>query len=316
MTAVTNTPLSLSYFIADITTALATFNRLRWYRGLAEVGPFEAITGAAATAASLVSSRGEPFDVQGLAVKFKVNGGAERTVTFTGVSALTAAQVVSQIQGTYVDFTAAVVGTGVSLTTVATGSAASLELTGGDALPYLGFLLGATSVGLDADTTLSAGVHEYFHTDSQSSVDYWYRTEMRSSLSAVVAPMSPAVKVQRPARIPDAQTIVCYLRLADMKGAAIAGRGITIANVFSPNVAAGYGIFRHYEQGETDADGYFEMRLLRGMLIDLVIDGTSFVRRIQIPTVGDSVNLLDPALVTQDEFGIQEPNIDAAIRLS
>jgi hypothetical protein len=46
------------------------------------------------------------------------------------------------------------------------------------------------------------------------------------------------------------------------------------------------------------------------------IDGTGFVRRIAIPTTGDSVDLLDPALVTRDEFGIHEANIDFAIRTS
>lgn len=316
MSVVTNTPLSLSHFIADIATALAAYNRIRWYRGSSEHGAFEAITGAAATPALVATSRGEPFDVGGKSLTFRVNGGAPIVLVFAGVGELSASNVAAQLQGATALWTAAASGTKVSLTTVATGGTASIEILDGDAAPYLGLLLGTTSIGLDADTALSAGVHEYTYTDPQSALTYWYKVELRSSSTPVVAPLSPAFPVQRPARIADAQTIVCYLRLADMRGAAIPQRKVIVSNVFAPNTASGFGVFRHYEEIETNADGYAEIRLLRGMLIDLAIDGTSFVRRIQIPTMGDAVNLLDPALVTEDEFGIQEPRIDGAVRLS
>lgn len=319
MGAVTNTPIQVSYFIADIATALLTYNRLRWYRSLAEYGSYEAISAALPEAATLVSTRSQPFDVAGKTLQLKVNGTTPVSVTFTGAGALTAAQVVAQLTAASVLLSAAATsGNAVRVGTTQTGGDAGLEVVGGDAAAYLGFLVGSAATGKDQDTVLVAGTHEYFFTDQQSHVDYWYRVEFRNSATPDVSGLSLAFPANKPQRVPASQTIVCYLRLADMEGGPVPCRKVTFVNK-TPNRAGSameWGVFRHYVTKETDRNGYLEVRLLRGMLVDIHIDGTGFTRRLTIPTTGDAVDLLDPSLVTADEFGIQEPNIDFAVRLS
>lgn len=320
MGAVTNTPIQVSYFIADIATALLTYNRLRWYRSTSETGTYEAITAALPEAASIDSTRTQVYDVVGKTLDLRVNGTTAVAVTFTGVGALTAAQVVAQIAAASVLLAAAVTtSNGVRVSTAQTGGDAGLEIVGGDAAAFLGFLVGTQATGKDQDTVLVAGTHEYFFTDQQSATTYWYRVEFRNSATSDVSGLGIAFPANKPQRVPASQTIVCYLRLCDMEGGPIPCRKVTFVNVFAPNRAGSnleWGVFRHYAEKETDRNGYMEIRLLRGMVVDINIDGTGFTRRLQIPTTGDAVDLLDPGLVTQDEFGIQEPNIDFAIRLS
>lgn len=323
MAVVTNQPIQLSYFVPDIASALLSYNRLRWYRSrTGQNGLYEDATAATAQAATLDGSASAttPFQLNGRELKFRVNGTTEVAVTFTSSNPVTIAEVVGEINGATALVVASDENGGLRLVTVATGSGASIEILDGDANPFIGFQEGAGAVGLDQDTTLVAGTHEYFYTDQNSSGDFWYRVEFRHADEPQVSGLSvpfPAIQVQR---VPSALTIVCFLRLTDMAGFPIACRRVTFFNPFLPNTvvdqANRWGVFRHYLQMTTDQNGYAQTRLLRGMTIDMSIDGTGFVRRIQIPSEGDGVDLLDPSLVVQDEFGIQEPEIDFAIRTS
>lgn len=318
MPAVTNTPIQHSYFVADIADAVAAYNRLRWWRSRdGQNGLYEAATASSPAAATLLGGDEEPHDVDTRTFSFRVNGitrvdvvlsGTDLASTIASIALATALVVASDDAGR------------LRLTTVATGSGASIEILDGDANPFLGFSEGDAAVGLDSDLTLVAGTHEYFYTDQNSSEEFWYRVEFLNTATAATTGLGVPFPASRAQGVPKSQTITCYVRLSDMSGAPIQGRRITFHNVFQPNRVAvpgrSWGVFRHYAEMVTDRNGYAEIRLLRGILIDFAVDGTDFVRRIEIPTTGDIVDILDPALVAEDEFGIQEPNIDFAIRTS
>jgi hypothetical protein len=320
MGVVTNQPIQLSYFVQDITTALLTYNRLRWHRSrTGQYGIYEPATAALPTPAVLVGTAASPFQLNGKTLSFRVNGITQVDVVFTNPDPVTIAQVVTAVGLATPLVTAADDGSGkLKLTTVITGTGGSIEILESDAAPFLGFVTGDGAVGQDQDTILVAGTHEYFYTDQNSDREFWYRAEFRHSTTLKTTGLGvpfPANKVQQ---VSKSLTIVGYVRLSDMSGFPIGCRRITFSNPFLPNTVIDqttrWGVFRHYAQIETDRNGYAEIRLLRGMTVDVSIDGTGFVRRIQIPTTGDVVDILDPVLVVRDEFGIQQPQIDFAIR--
>ena len=317
MAKVTNQPIQLSYFIRDITTALVTYNRLRWHRS--EDGPngtFEARTQPAATAAVLDSTLTEPHQLSGKELKFQV-GTAEVALTIAAADPVTTADLITEIIGATALVTPSDPGDGsLRLTTVTTGSNASIKILDGEGNPFIGWVEGDGALGQDPDTVLVSGTHEYFYTDQNSDREWWYSVEFYHSSTLATTGLGTPFPANQVDAVPKSQTIVAFIRLADLTGCPIEGRKVTLHNVFLPNIVSGFGIFRHATSMVTDRNGYAEVRLVRGMDIDISIDGSGFVRRLTIPTAGDIVDLLDPALVTQDEFSIQEANIDFAIRTS
>jgi hypothetical protein len=321
MAVVTNEPIQLSYFVQDITTAVATFSRLRWWRSrTGQYGVYEAATSPALWAATLLGTMQEPHQLNGKVFNFKVGGTTTVAVTFAAVDPVSTATAAMEINNA----TGAVIATDeggyLRLTTVDSGSNSSIEILDGDAAPFLGFVVGDGAVGGDVDTTLVAGTHEYFYIDNNSADDFWYRVEFFNPSTGDTTGTGVPFPANSATHISKSKTIVCYVRLADMSGLPIEGRKVTFANPFLPDTVidqnSRWGIFRHYAQMSTDRNGYAEIRLLRGINVDVVIEGTNFVRRIQIPTTGSEVDLLNPTLAVQDEFGIQEPQINFAIRLS
>lgn len=320
MPVVTSQPIQLSYFVQDITSALLTYNRLRWHRSrTGQYGTYEPATNTTPLPAVITGTASSPHQINGKTFKFKVNGVTTVSVLFTDPDPVTTAQVAAAIALATPLVTPSVdADLRLVLTSVITGTGASIEILDGDANPFLGFTEGDGAVGVDGDTVLVGGTHEYFYTDQNSDREFWYRVEFRHSVTMKTTGLGvpfPANKVQK---VSASLTIVGYVRMTDMSGFPIECRRITFANPFLPNTVIDqttrWGIFRHYAQIETDRNGYAEIRLLRGMTVDVSIDGTGFVRRIQIPTTGDVVDILDPTLVVQDEFGISQPQIDFAIR--
>jgi hypothetical protein len=229
---------------------------------------------------------------------------------------VTTAQAAAEINGATALVTATDVDGFLQIETVATGSGASIAVSG-DAAPFLGLPEGA--VGLDLDLTLVNGTHEYFYNDLNSSSEFWYRVEFFSTVTAETTGLGAPFPAETADHVPRSHQIICFIRLSDQEGNAIAGRRVTFHNGFLPNVVQETGgrrwmVARHASEMITDGNGYAERRMLRGLVTDIVVDGTDIVRRIQIPTTGDSVDLTNPALVVEDEFGIQEPDIDFAVR--
>lgn len=319
MPAVTKLPIQLSYFIADITTALLSYDRMRWHRSRSgQLGLYEAATAPVAAPATILGTLEQPHQVNGKTLSLRIGGTSTINITFADPDPVTTAQVVSAINGATMLVVASDAGGYLRLTTAATGSGASIEILDSAAAPYLG--LYGDAVGIDVDTIIVGGTHEYFYTDQNSDEDFWYRIELINSSTLTSTGLSVPFQANASSRVPVSYTIACYIRLAGLTGLAMEGRRITFHNAFVPNTVTTpslrWGLFRHYAEMITDRNGYAEIRLIRGMTVDFVVDGTDFVRRIVVPTTGDAVDLLSPALSAEDEFGIQEANVDFAVRTS
>lgn len=319
MPVVTSEPIQVSYFVADIASALTTYNRLRWYRSrTGQDGTFEPASAPTVQPATLLARNLTPHQINGRTLSLRINGTTQVDVTFADPNPVTTAQAATAVDGASVLITASDEGGYLRVTTVATGTGASIEVLASDAAPHLGWDTGEASVGLGVDTTLAVGTHEYFYTDQNSDESFWYAVEFRHNTGPQTTGRGVPFPAESPARVPASQTIVCFIRLASLDGSPLVGRQITFFNAFKPNTVTFqdrmWGVFRHYAQMETDRNGYAEIRILRDIEVDFSVGGTGFVRRIRIPATGDLVNLLDPALVISDEFGIAEPNIDFAIR--
>ena len=321
---VTSIPLTQSYFIRDIAGALVTFNRLQWWRSISgENGLFEAISDFAAAPAVLTGADIEPHELNGKTFSFLVNDTDQIDVTFVAADPVDTATAAAEIDAASALITAADDGNGhVEITTVGTGTGASIEVLESEGALSLGFQTGDFAIGIGTDSTLVSGTHEYFFTDQNSDADYWYKVKTRHDTTLVESELTAAFPANASQGVPKSETIVAYMRLVDLSGSPIVDRKVTLTNTFLPNLVnttvpnQQAGVFRGFLEKETDRNGYVEFRVLRGIEIDVTVEATSFVRRLTIPTVGDLVDLLDPALETRDEFGIQEQNVDFAIRTS
>lgn len=318
---ITNMQLTLSQVLVDPATAVATYDSMRWFRSITgPSGVYEQISAHTVQPAVLTGTFREPHALNGKTLLFKVNGVTTVSVSFSGADPYSTASAISDINGA----TGLVVASDdgfshVRLTTALTGTGASIEILESDGALALGFQTGDFAIGQDADLVLSGTQHEYFFTDGNASKDYWYKTQLLNSVSLVVAPQSAPIPGSEVPVLAYDLLIPAYVKVVDMRGRPIEGRGIVIANVFLPNTVGAYNIFRHYEDIETDETGYAVVRLLRGSVLDVHVEGSNFTRRVKLPLVGDPVdiiNLFDPSLSAEDEFGIQQPDIDFAIRLS
>jgi hypothetical protein len=318
---VTNTLIQISYFVADIAGAVGAYDRLRWHRSrTGRDGLYEPATAAVAAPATLVAEAQSPHQVNGRALRLRVNGNTVLEITFSDPDPVTTAQVVDEINGATALVVASEDEGRLRLTSASLGSGASIEILPSAAAPFLGFDTGDAAIGLDADVALVPGTHEYFYNDQNSGATFWYRVEFRNTGSGNTTGLGVPFPALVADAIPRSQTIVGFVRLADLSGQAVVGRKITFYNAGMPNVVSsnGYGswgIARQFAQVATDRDGYAEYRFVRGITVDVNIEG-GFTRRIMIPTEGSAFDLLDPALVLEDEFGIQAPNIPFAVRTS
>ena len=91
---------------------------------------------------------------------------------------------------------------------------------------------------------------------------------------------------------------------------------VTVVNVYNPIIQDGYFVAGRSKTVATDGVGQAQVTLVRGSTIDVIVEGTTVIRRITVPSVGASFDLLDASLQTDDAFGIQVPDLPAAPRSS
>lgn len=315
---VTHQLITQVVLVPEITTKLLTYDRLRWYRSqTGRNGLYEAATSETPTSAVL---QGVPISrvLTGKSLRLRIHGTTTLELTLAGPDPVSVSAVADQLTQASPLLTASVLDDALRIETVATGVSASLEVLASDAAPYLGLLVGEGAAGTGADNALVAGLSEYLFSDHQSGLSAWYAVEYRSSTTGVVSLRSAPFPTRALEGVPLSQLVGCFVRLCDLNGQPLAGRRVFIHNVFRPNrVVAGnraWGVFRQYEELVTDLNGYAETLLVRGAMVDVTIAGTGFTRRITVPQTASLVDLLDPALNPEDEFGIQSAAIDFAIR--
>ena len=310
--------IKIKIFVPEIANVLSQFDSIQVQRS--EAGsPYSdalAITDDSPVAPVLVGTAEGPFTVQGLDLKLKVNGGAEQSVTFTAADPTSIDNIIAEISGAITGLVADSDGGKLRLTGNTTGTAGTLEITGGTALAALGFTTGDKDNGEDQHITLSAGVDEYEYDDGSGAASFWYRTRFYNVTSQTYSSWSDWVQGTTGSAISASLLIVGKIKLSDIDGTVMVGSKVTISNVWHPLIADGYFVSGKSKQIETDGTGSAELTLIKGSRVDVIIEGTSFVRRIQVPDTGTEFDLMDPSLVLDDPFQIQEPDLPSAVRRS
>lgn len=311
--------IKIKIFVPEIANVLTLFDQIEVQRS--EAGsPFtdaKDITAAAATKAVLVGTVEGPFaGLNGADIKMKVDEGPEQTYTFTSANPISITNVVGELTGSITGMTPSEDGGKLKLESDELGTDSVLELTGGSALAILGFTTGQKDNGEDPHIALLTAVSDYEYDDQSGAASYWYRTRFSNSISGNVSSYSDWVQGSIGAAIDASFLIVGKIKLADVDGTALVGAKVTIVNVFNPLEQDGYFIAGRSKQIETDGTGQAETTLIHDQIVDVIIEGTSFIRRIKVPNTGTEFDLMDSSLVQDDPFDIQVPDLPAAVRRS
>jgi hypothetical protein len=311
--------ITIKVYVSEVDNVLLNFDVLQVQRSKLGTPYTDAafITADSAEPPVLMgTTEGDFAGLNGEQLKVKVNGGAEQSVTFISADPISLTNVLGEINGAIADLTAANDGTGkVELTGNLSGTAGTIEVTGGGAAAILG-LSQVIVHGRDQHVGLQAGVSEYTYDDLSGEASYWYRTRYFNTTTETYGGWSDWIQGSTGAAVSADDLIIGKIQMADIDGSALSGMFITLVNVYSPLIADGYFIAGRTKQIETDGTGMAETVLIKGMVLDVVVEGTSIIRRITVPSTGSEFDLLDASLVQDDPFQIQVPDLPSAVRRS
>lgn len=310
------TPFKVKIYVSEIANVLTQFDQMQVQRS--KVGsPYadaELITAAAAAAAELISANEGQYIIGGQDLFIEVDFGLEQTFTFI-LSPATILDVVTEFNSNISGATASDDGTGkMKIESNTTGTGSKIVLPSGSALVTLGFTAGDEDAGEDANIDLVTDQTEYEYDDNDGDATYWYRTRYYNSVTGAFSSWSDWVQGDTGSAVTSANLIVGYVKLADTDGTALAEQKVVICNLFLPDKQDGYAVLGGSKEIETDATGRAELTLVKGSVIDVIITGTSIVRRVDVPTTGTEFDMLDDAYSEDDPFSIQVPDLPAAVR--
>lgn len=305
------------------------FDRLEVWRSRdTEEGPYEELTGSWWLPAKLPKDigpsavvTGPSYNIVGKKLTFKIDGGTERTVTFTGVDPLSAATLAGQIQTqatglleSFVDATGRI-----GIRTVTPGTGASLEILEGDAAALLGLPTEPPdnlAFGLVPRLPLAMGQKTCTFMDVQGETAAFYKTRYRNNMTGAVSEFSVPFTTGQVIGLGPDRMVVGVVDLVDPQGKVLSNREVLLHSDFTGAVIDGKTVAGSSLSKLTDENGHVEFMLVRGTKLTVGIAGTNLARDITVPT-DESIsifNLLDPALNGPDVFRVQVPELDYAVR--
>jgi hypothetical protein len=202
------------------------------------------------------------------------------------------------------------------LTSDTTGTTSTIWITGGTGLTVLGLTQWSIDYGEDANVTLVAGTNKYVYTDNCGYLTFNYRWRYFNSITATYSSWSDWVKPSSQAVVTAGNLITGTVKLANVSGKPMAGAVVAIKYTQGTLIADNYFIADGAERIVLDAEGYGYVNLVKGAEVDVVLEGTSQIRRITVPSTGSTFDLMDATLVTDDPFQIQRQTLPAAVRRS
>lgn len=312
---VTGTTITLRLFVKDLATVIAAYDTIQVFRSTGDIqGPWSPVAESLSTSSMTATQKGEPYALNGKTLELKLDNLTELSIPFAGADPYWGAAAIVDINAVLgILGTADMVDGYLRITTVSDGAAASIQINGGDAYANLGFQEDSYGLGVDAGIPLVIGVPDYTYDDPNGSEDYWYRFRYYNSVSGAHSPYCapfPALPIYK---LPSSSLITGTARLVDISGRALPNQRVIVWNLYEPSITGLYGVFGTQVTAITDNDGFCELSLIRGSLVQVVFEGTSVRRRIRVPTTGSEFDLLDESLA-DDEFGIQYPTLRIAER--
>jgi hypothetical protein len=314
------TTIKIRIYVPELKSTMQLFDRIEVQRSVAGT-PYSdvaSITKPAPVAATLVGTVVQPYvGLYGTQLKLKVNQGTEMTIPFTSPDPISIQTVVDLINKAIPGLVASDDGNGrLNLVTVQKGTKASIEVTNDTANTPLGFISGQSDSGEDEHIQLMCGVPTYSYEDSFGQATNYYRTRYINSLSGDFSDWSDWILGISGSGVQPTNLILGTIKLAGVDGAALVNAKVTVVNVYNPTIQDGYFIAGRSKTVATDGIGQAQVTLVRGSTIDVIVEGTTVIRRILVPSVGASFDLLDSTLQTDDAFGIQVPDLPSAPRSS
>lgn len=276
-------------------------------------GVFLPLTGSQYLPASIMVPRLEQYDVVGKTLDLLVNGHREVSVTFASAAF---ADVLSAIAGENPAFVTAILDDSyMFIQTVAVGVGAALQITGGDAAPALYHTTTAPAApvyGQDTHRPLLADTEIYSFVDPYRDDTDEYRFYYFNTTTGVQSPYSPVHLGATQFATPRSELIIGNLQLLDMMGRPTQNAEVVLYVERDPSnrIQAPQQLSQ-----KTDETGRVSFLLLRGLDITVSVTGVGLMHKMQIPTTGDTFDLLDPSLSTEpDNFEVQVPKIVVGAR--
>lgn len=304
--------------IQDIDSALRVYDHIEVQKSVGGPPSYtdaRSVTSAMAGGATVTGSATGPFiGVDGAVLSLDVDGQLA-TEHFTEPDPNTITSVIRQLAG-LTSIIASNSSGHLAITTVSVGSGVRLAILAGSVNSVLGFTTGTTTYGTDQHIQLRAGVSKYTYMDLSGAGPAYYRHRLINTSTGVFSDWYPWFLGPGTSVIPSTDLIIGTIHVAGLEGGAEAGMNVTVVNVYNPLVKDGYFIAGASVTKQVDANGLASFELVQGAQVDVILEGTSIIRRITVPTTGTTFDLLDPSLQVDDPFGIQVPDLPAAVRHS
>ena len=313
--------IKLKIYVAELTNVMSLYDSIQVQRSVTAppaTTPVD-LTKNTAQPAVLVGTKEGPYLINGKTFDLRVNGTLV-SITFVSPSPVALPDVLSEFNGAFTLASIPAVALSndgkLQLETNGKGTQYTLEIISGSALFDLGFTVAEKDNGEASHPVLVSGTTNYEFDDGSGQASYYYRTRFYNTNDGTFSGWSDWVQGLTGSAVSAADLIVGKVKLAHLNGSALANKRVTIVNVFHPYQASGYGIFGKSVNLETDGAGMAETTLVKGSLVDVIFNGTSIIRRIQVPTTGTEFDLLDSSLVIGDELEIMVPDLPYAPRRS
>lgn len=277
--------------------------RIEVWRSANGTGVWREVTSPSAAPAVLTSSKPQTqFRMGGRSLRFKVNGGAERSITFpTTFEYWTSAQVRDLLLPIAPGMVSIDAEERVVLTSPTSGRVSSLEVTYTDADSF-GWSIGDVVRGTDARLVLSASQTSYLYADVAGFPSDKYKWRFSANGVNPVSAFSAPVNGSEPPV--SGATSICSAIFLGVDGRPVK-RKVLVATLDSPQSISGFLVGNNFPLTyETDENGYVQFALLRGSKVRVAIETTSFVREFVVPST-PTFDLLTAMSDAADPYTIQ-----------
>ena len=264
-----------------------------------------------AVAPQLIGTTIGPWDLDGKHLIVDIDG-IGWDVEFTGSGDWDLARVQSWLEANSPLRASAGSGGRIVVDIEETGSAHYITPDSCSAGAAFGFTPYKVVYGYDAGLPLYRDTINYTFFDSNGQPGYLYRYRLVTE-SGEFSRWSQVITATHNYEVGDDEICRCWVRLVDQQGQPLADTRVYLGNYWGMAHGTGWDSVSFRQTMTTDADGRAEVHLLRGLVVDVAVEGSAVTRRVQIPDQPEA-NLLDPGLaVYPDEVAVQEYAIPAAV---
>lgn len=243
-----------------------------------------------------------------------VSDSIDYSVVFEGRDPWTPQRVAEWIYN-HTGLDASVSGDVVWLSTSSVGQQHYIEVVEGSAVDILGLQVEKV-YGTDVCPSLVSGIIDYTFVDtSEPAVGLLYRYRLETD-GGDYSMWSDTLLSETQALVADDELCSMSVEIIDEDGDPIVGRKVVVSNPWIYVTVSGltYAVAGSRWVLTTNSKGRAEVKLLRGMVVDVSISGTPLSRRIKVPDQ-DSADFFDPDIRTDaDRWSVVVDNTPSGLR--